>query len=133
MMDNNDFIEIYDNSASQELCEELVEWFDLCSDKNFTVHNMPFSDGKQKNSHMSDESIQAPNQSFDVSSLSIPNEICNAFWGVLNKCFNEYIEKYDLNNLGLSCYSFSLHKVKEGQRYHLWNYETEQIQNHRRK
>ena len=120
----NDFIEIYENSAPQELCNELIRWFDLCSDKNFTVHNMPFIDGQQRNSHKSDESIVVPSQFFDVSSLSIPNKICNAYWNVLNKCFDEYVAKYDLNNLSLSCYTFKLHKVKKGQGFHTWHYET---------
>ena len=35
-MTNPDFIEIYDNSDSQEPCNELVKWFDICSENNFT-------------------------------------------------------------------------------------------------
>ena len=41
-MENNDFIEIYDNSTSQDLCNELIKWFDFCSDKNFTINNTDF-------------------------------------------------------------------------------------------
>ena len=43
MATSTDFIEVYDDSAPQELCEELVHWFDACSDNNFTNHNMPFN------------------------------------------------------------------------------------------
>ena len=118
MITNNDFIEIYDNSASQKLCNELIEWFDLCSDKNFTLHNMPFQDGRVETKFRSDESIVYP-----VSSLTIPSKVCNGYWDVLNNCYNEYIEKYNLE-IQLSCYSFKLHKVKKGQGYHLWHYET---------
>ena len=119
----NDFIEIYDNSVSQEVCDELVEWFDLCSEKNFTEHTMSFPDGGKQIIHRSDESIIFPNQP-PVFSHSLSNEVCGAVWNVLNKCYNEYAAKYDLNNLNLSCYNFKLHKVKKGQGYHLWHYET---------
>ena len=123
----NDFIEIYDNSISQDLCNKLIEWFDLCSDKNFTYYNMPFQDGTMSIKRRSDEAITIPSDS-PVSSFSIPNAICEAFWNTLNKCFNEYVTKYDLNNLSLSCYNFKLHKVIEGQGYHDWHHETEDIQ-----
>ena len=120
----NDFIEIYDNSAPQELCDELVKWFDLCSDKNFTLHNMPFI-GQEKTqiTKRSDEAITVPCS--PVSSFSLTEEICNAFWEVLNKCYLDYAEKYDLNNIPLCCYLFKLHKVKEGQGYHIWHHEND--------
>ena len=120
----NDFIEIYDNSASQELCNELVRWFDFCSDKNFTYHNMPLSpaDGKVELKLRSDEAIDIPSPA-SVSSFSLPNEVCNAYWEVLDKCLKDYIEKYDLDDLRLSSHTFKLHKVKEKQGYHLWHFE----------
>jgi hypothetical protein len=50
-----DFIEEYNNSYPQKQCDELIKWFDLCSDKNFTEHNVPMPDGPQKRSVRSDE------------------------------------------------------------------------------
>ena len=117
-MENDDFIGIYEDSAPQELCDELVKWFDLCSDKNFTYHNMPFSDGTRHNTLKSDESVSVP-----ISHFSLPGELCNAFWETLTRCFNEYAEKYDLNEMRLSCHTFKLHKVKECQGYHIWHHE----------
>ena len=115
-----DFIEIYDNSAPQELCNELIKWFDFCSDKNFTEHNM----GKHYHSSRSDKVIGVPAQP-PVLSFSLNNEVCDAYWNVLNKCFDYYIEKYDLINMKMSCHTFKIHKVKEGQGYHVWHYETD--------
>ena len=117
MNENNDFIGIYDNSVPQDLCNELVEWFDLCSDGNFTEHNMAFSDGRIDPISRADESISIPNSSSPVSSFSLSGAICDAYWNVLNKCCNEYITKYNLNNSRLSCYGFKLHKVKLYQKY----------------
>ena len=121
MIVNNDFIEIYDNSAPQDLCNELIKWFDFCSDKNFTINNMPFRNGTSSIKERSDESIAIPN--VPVSSLSLSNEVCDAFFVVLSKCVKNYIMKYELNELQLSCNLFKLHKVKEGQGYHIWHYE----------
>ena len=119
----NDFIEIYDNSAPQELCDELVNWFDLCSDQNFTINNMPFKGGPTSHRVRSDESIAIPNN--PVSSFSAPAELIKDFWEVLEKCFIDYLEKYDINDMKLTCHLFKLHKVKEGQGYHVWHYEND--------
>ena len=118
-----DFIEIFDNSVPQELCNELVEWFDRCSDKNFTFHNM-LLDNRDNLTLRSDESISVP-AAPPVSSHSLPDELCNAFWKVLNVCFYEYLEKYNKAFLDLSCHIFKFHKVKRGQGYHMWHYEND--------
>ena len=122
-MANIDFIEIYDNSASQELCNELIKWFDLCSDKGFTEQNMTFPDSPVQISLRSDESIAAPMTPHPVSSLSLPDETVNAYWDVLNKCYGDYYIKYDLEPMQLSSHMFKMQKVKEGQGYHVWHYE----------
>ena len=105
----NDFIGIYENSASQELCDKLVNWFDFCSDNNFTINNMncayPFT-------VRSDESLAIPNST--VSSYSAPGELIQAYWDVLHKSLKDYLEKYDISDMKLSSYLFKLHKVKEG-------------------
>ena len=124
-MINNDFIEIYEENVSQELCDELVYWFDLCSDKNFTYHNMPFADGRMKPTLRSDEYMVTPNA--PVSSISLPGETCEAYWEALNKCYSDYMGKYEINcgDRGLSSLYWKIHKVKEGQGYHVWHEENQ--------
>ena len=128
-MENTDFIEIYDNSAPQELCDELIKWFDLCSDKGFTVHNMPFmsTSGKEevKTSFRSDEAVSIPM----VSSTSLPDKVIASFWDLLTTTLNHYVSKYDMGNIPLSCAVFKMHKVKEGQGYHVFHHETERRHN----
>ena len=116
----NDFIEIYENSASQELCDKLVNWFDFCSDNNFTINNMNCA---LPPTVRSDESLLIPNST--VSSYSAPGELIQAYWDVLHKSLKDYLEKYDINDMNLSCHLFKLHKVKEGQGYHIWHYEND--------
>ena len=129
----NDFIEIYDNSVPQELCDELVEWFDLCSEKNFTLHNMPFEDGLNHIGLRSDEAMSIPcgiqDDSYPVLSDSLPLKIVKSFFDVLNNSLKDYAEKCNLMNTRLSCLAFKIHKVKEGQGYHVWHYENDSINN----
>ena len=132
VVENIDFIEIYENSASQELCDELVEWFDICSEKNFTMYNMPFTDGATNITKRSDESMVVPGgifpDSYPVGSLSLPSSICGSYWDVLNKCLEDYMEKYDMGIVNVSSYSFKIHKVRERGGYHIWHYETDLAQ-----
>ena len=124
-----DFIGIYQESVPQELCKLLVDWFDVCSERKFTIRNAPFQrGGKVKTTARSDESITIPNYPAEdnyqkVSSLSIPIEICEAYWSVLNKCYYDYAETYDLEWMKLSSYTFKMHKVQKGQGYHDWHCE----------
>jgi hypothetical protein len=127
---NPDFIEIYDNSVPEELCNELVEWFDLCSDSGFTVHNMPFADGREHMVRRTDENVTIPDN-VQVSSIGISPQICNAVWRPLHECFNNYIIKYELGER-LSCHVFKVHKVKKSQGFHVWHHETEGTENQAR-
>tara|TARA_B100000959_G_C14702966_1_gene509555 strand:- start:90 stop:683 length:594 start_codon:yes stop_codon:yes gene_type:complete len=125
-MANTDFIEIYDNSIPHGICDELVKWFDLCSDNGFTYHNMAFPDGGKQITRRSDETIGVPTcHNNPVSSLSLHWETCNAYYDALNNCFIDYIEKYNLEDLRLSSHMFKIQKVKEGQGYHVWHYEND--------
>ena len=118
----NDFIEIYDNGLSQELCNELIKWFDLCSEKNFTLHNTPFGNKPPPPTTIrSDESVSIPNDS--VSSLSLPNGVCQAVFQDLNNSLAHYATKYDMGNKPLSNLCFKMHKVNPGQGYHIWHCE----------
>ena len=123
---NDDFIEIYDNSTSQDLCNELIKWFDFCSENGFTYQNMP-GDPKYPKTIKDDESIVYPKY-LPVSQISIGDEVSDLFRGILIKCYTHYAEKYDLQKLNLSCFTFKIHKVIEGQGYHVWHHETENIQ-----
>ena len=99
----NDFIEIYDNSVPLVLCNELVKWFDLCSEKNFTIHNMPFTEKGKHTVHRSDEAMVIPggikDDHYPVSNDTLPGKICNAFWNVLSNCLDDYMRKYDMGNV----------------------------------
>ncbi len=131
--DITDFIEIYDNGFNPILCNDLIRWFDLCSEKQFTVHNLPFvpEEGPPPISIRSDESIGVPvgldgnygHAGEAVDMLSLPAQMCNEIHKSLNNCFIAYSQKYDMGNMPLSNCRFKIHKVKPGQGYHVWHCE----------
>ena len=131
----NDFIEIYDIGFSQILCNDLIHWFDLCSEKGFTHHNTPFApqEGTPPTTIRSDESISLPSDYASdvvpaVSSLSLPGQVCLAVWNDLNLCYGEYSKKYDMGDMPMSNVRFKIHKVKPGQGYHVWHCENSHVQ-----
>jgi hypothetical protein len=128
-MEHNDFIEIYEENVSQELCDELVYWFDFCSDRNFTYHNMPFAGGLGRPTLRSDEYMVTPNWPVPapVSSYSLPRATSDPYWHALNQCYEHYVGKYEINSgeQGLSSLYWKIHKVKEGQGYHIWHEENQ--------
>jgi len=119
----NDFIEIYDNGFPERLCNDLIHWFNLCSEKGFTHHNTPLGsvESPPPVSIRSDESIAIPCDY--VSSRSLPDQICQAVFQDLNVCYSEYAKKYDMVNMHLGQVFFKIHKVKPGQGYHVWHCE----------
>ena len=118
-----DFIGIFDESISNQLCNTLVEWFDFCAVHNFTARNMK-SGGER-----SDEVMFFPpidNGEMNTTSVyhtSIPTSACNEYWKKLNICYNEYKEKYNLQHRILSSYAWKIHKVKPGEGFHRWHAE----------
>ena len=117
---NDDFIGIYENSISQKDCDKFVKFFDYCSEHNFTQNNLPFTNGAVRSTCRTDESI-----TFPIDSLSIPHETSNPIWNALGIVLDNYVKKYDLGDLRLSCYVFKIHKVKEGEGYHAFHYEND--------
>ena len=118
MVNDEDFIGIFDNNVPVDLCNELVKWFDWCSDNGFTANNM----GTLNSNFKEDEAVVIPS----VHSLSIPEGVVTKYWECLNICLDNYVEKYSsLKTLELSSYVFKIHKILGGQGYHVWHYETD--------
>ena len=115
-----DFIGKFENSLSNETCNDIVKWFDSCSDKNLTQENIGIvEERKMGRKELADETIEITSSGYDgVEEL----DSCRR---CLNECFNVYSEKYSLGNMNLFYHTFKLHKVKKGGGYHLWHHETE--------
>ena len=90
-----DFIGIFENTLSPELCNAVVEWFEWCSTKNFTVGStlagkQPTSEFSQYDGEASimreDEALHFPGSSpadKTISSVyhrSLPYALCNDYY-----------------------------------------------------
>ena len=119
-----DFIGIFDESVSNQLCNTLVELFDFCSIHIFTVENM---EGSVK----ADEQLYFPpfkysgqdQKTISVHDMSISNDVCNEYWSSLNDCFNEYTKKYHIQNRKLTNHAWKIHKVEPSKGFHAWHAE----------
>jgi len=117
-----DFIGIFDESLSNQLCNTLVEWFDFCAMHNFTIGNM-------KGNNRADEVMVIPpidngeSNALSVYHTSIPTSACNEYWEALNVCYDEYTKKYHLQEMILTSYAWKIHKVEPGKGFHNWHSE----------
>jgi hypothetical protein len=121
---SEDFISIYEDTVSPDICKELVYWFDQCSEQGFTIGNMITGDGIKRTTRL-DEVTEIP--SVHSNSLPYPLPAVLSYWEALNTCLSVYSEKYSLQNTNLSSYAFKIHKVKLGGGYHKWHWETETV------
>ena len=133
-----DFIGIFENTLSLELCNTFVEWFEWCSTNNLTIGSTlsgkpPDTDDDGVASIMrEDESLHYPGRATKDKTLtsvyhkSLPYSLCNEYHQNLQKCFLTYTQKYQIMYMSLASYTFKIHKVKPGQGYHVWHCESAQ-------
>jgi hypothetical protein len=129
-----DFIGKFENSLSNETCNNIVKWFDSCSDKNLTQENSGIvKERKMGRKELADEtfiipsSVEKRKMGIIPSSASVEelDEELDSCGKCLDECFNTYSDKYSLENMNLVNHIFKLHKVKKGGGYHLWHHEVE--------
>ena len=138
-----DFIGIFENTLSPKLCETFVEWFEWCSTNRFTTGSTltgkpTESDDGEASIMREDEALHFPGSSpadKTISSVyhrSLPYALCNDYYQNLQRCFLAYSQKYHIQYMNLQSYSFKIHKVKPGQGYHIWHYESASHDNQNR-
>ena len=114
-----DFIGIWDNNVDENICKELIKYYDWTIENNYNISS------EQK----VNDSIQSPDQedeSIFIGSVSqqYPGDLCDQYWKCLRQCVYEYCTKYNIKFVGnLNSWMFKVHKVKEKQGFHIWHYE----------
>ena len=115
----DDFIGIWDNNVDENICKELIKYYDWTIKNNYTVSPDIGEKIKLGKDLREDESVK-----IGSASPQYPSTLCDKYWGCLGQCIEEYIANYSLEVAGkLHCWIFKIHKVKEKQGYHLWHYE----------
>ena len=118
----DNFVGIYDNFFSDDLCDALIQHFDWCAENNRT-HGRPDKEKLKNDSaiFLNAESMQEINFRY----TNLPSHISNfndIFWDV---CYADYLKKYSV----LSDYdrhtifTYKIQKTNPGEGYHLWHSE----------
>ena len=120
-----DFIGIYDESVPVELCNEFVENFEKAK-KNRTIidlskeNELGFLENYYPPSFKKDEVAYVS----PTLSTIYPKPPVDAYFDFLQKCFNCYVERYNISfNGAIFNDIFKIHKVRKSEGYHKWHYE----------
>jgi len=120
-----EFIGIYDDNVPVELCEEFVENYALAK-KNETVIDLlqPNETGLQEG--RTDLPLRRDEAIYILPTVStiLPIPPCRAYYDYLKECFDHYMNRYSIS-FGGPIFNdlFKIHKVKQGEGYHVWHYE----------
>ena len=128
----NDFIGVFDNAATNEYCDSLVDFFERMQQVGKAVSRRKFegvSSGKKDNSlyfFINEEDPLIVNQQ-----LPFLSPFVETIW----KCYQLYVEKYGtVEELGRHVLNpdIKLQKTLPGEGYHVWHCEVNNIQESRR-
>jgi len=120
-----DFVGIYDESVSIELCNEFVENFELAK-KNRTIIDL--SKENETQLPIQDRDIYRTDEVAYVTPLSstiYPNPPVHAYFVFLRKCFTCYVKRYNIMFNGPLIFNevFKIHKVRKSEGFHAWHHE----------
>ena len=114
-----DFIGIWDNNVNENVCKELIKYYDWTIENNYNISSRPDLNKLKPNLEQEDDAIF-----INSSSKQYPGPLCREYWKCLEECTKEYLIKYNIVFLGeLHSWEFKVHKVKEKQGFHIWHYE----------
>lgn len=113
----NNFIEIYKNALSQELCESMIEEFEKAQKKGMT-RTRKESDGPDVPKTRKDDTAFL---GLAANNFKIYVEFINILW---EQVYKRYIEKYEAADFAtVHSFSVKIQKTEPGQGYHVWHSE----------
>ena len=113
-----DFIGIWDNNVDENICKELVKYYDWTIKNSYNTSS-DVGDSYDKELDREDAAIF-----IGSASMQYPSSLCAQYWKCLDQCIEEYMTNYSIEIVGsLHSWIFKVHKVKEKQGYHQWHYE----------
>ena len=114
-----DFIGIWDNNVDENICKELIKYYDWTVKNNYNLSSDVSDLQRNQGPGREDESIF-----INSASMQYPDSLCTQYWNCLQDCVGEYLAKYKIQvNGNLNSWLFKVHKVKEKQGFHQWHYE----------
>jgi len=120
----NNHIAIFDNIVNEELCDEIIEWFEEIDERVIKSpeerafkDNMSVRDGRTTNGQGNRKDI-----SYFADTEEAPFE--HALRNAVNDCAKEYIIEYpNLGEYNLSNRMLKIQKTPPHGGYHIWHHE----------
>lgn len=124
-MANNDFIEIYQNAVSDEICDEFIRYFNHL--KNDVLCINPAYIDVRKDSNREDESINLTSYYFKMR--LVYDDFMASYLNTTDSCIKDYLEKYQvLKSQKLSMKDVKIQKTSIGGGFHTWHYEANPLE-----
>ena len=121
---HEDFIGIYENAFSQQMCESLIAHYEWCQQNNRTW-NRPDSESVKKDSStcLNPTNTQELNLNYAHVSGMI-EEFNDVFW---NTCWNDYTNQYSVlkHYEKHTIFTYKLQKTLPAGGYHVWHAEND--------
>ena len=111
------FVGIFPNAINNNLCSDLLKWFNLVSENGLTMSSM--EESSLPGTNRTDEVLLIPSELTDPC---FPKKLTGPLWYNIAECYNIYHNYYNIDRL-LSSYSFKAHKVLPTGGYHIWHHE----------
>ena len=113
------FIGIFPNVITDETCQRMLNWFNLCSEHNLTMSSMEEHNNTMLSSERNDEILFMP---ASITHHCFPINLGLEIWTRLHECYEIYNTKYNLDQKVVS-YSWKVHRVQVSGGYHQWHHE----------
>jgi hypothetical protein len=111
------FIGIFPNAISDDLCSDFVNYFNAISEQGLTMSTMEESGTPRI--LRKDEVIHIPR---GLPVQCFPEGLCKSLWKNISECFNIYSIEYTIAR-PMTCHHFKAHRVQPSGGYHIWHHE----------
>jgi len=113
-------IAIYEKVISDEICDQLVSWYNQLKDEHITLSSK--QDANLMATWRTDKVIQIPS---GCPSWCFPTGITKSMWPLVETCMKVYCNKYEPTppQYPLISDGWKMHSVLPAEGYHLWHQE----------
>ena len=128
----NDFIGVFDNAATNEYCDSLIDFFDRMKNIGKTVSRVKHENVSPTNK---DNTLYYFINETDPLILDVLDIHLIPFVEVIQNCYHSYVEKYGvIESVGPHILNpdIKLQKTWPGEGYHIWHCEVDKITSARR-
>jgi len=113
------FIGIFPNAISDDLCSEFVNYFNAISEQGLTMSSMDDATRPQSGTTRKDKVIHIPS---GLPTNCFPHDMCQALWTNVLKCYTIYDKEYNIER-DVTSYSFNARRVQVSGGFHTWHHE----------